>query len=195
MALLRRPTDVLLAAPEHGHLVVRSTALGLRPMTAVEIRGVPSGLFTVGERVALTLADGSAYLVDPRGGAVAAAGLSPGWEPAGDQAAILTTNEAGDGVLVGHGVDGVPRVAVAVPGSGPLALAHRATAPAAPFALLGGAAGLRVTAVTAGGAPARVLDLPPEAARTPVVSTAIDDRPVVAVVLARPLRLVRVDLR
>ena len=195
VALLRRPTDVLLAAPEHGHLVVRSAALGLRPMTAVEIRGVPSGLFAVGERVALTLADGSAYLVDPRGEAVAAAGLSPGWEPAGDQAAILTTNEAGDGVLVGHGVDGVPRVAVAVPGSGPLALAHRATVPAAPFALLGGAAGLRVTAVTADGAPARVLDLPPEAARTPVVSTAIDDRPVVAVVLARPLRLVRVDLR
>ena len=91
VALVRRERDVIVASLEHGHVVLRSAALGLRPFVSVEVRGVVAGLFTVGERVAVTLTDGSAYLIDERGAATAAAGLSPSWDVAGDLLTVTST--------------------------------------------------------------------------------------------------------
>ncbi len=195
VTLVRRDDDVVVVSYEHGHLVMRSAALGLRPFVSVEVRGVLSGLFAVGDRVAATLTDGTAYLIDTDGVAVAAAGLAPGWAVAGDLAAIETLDATGaTGIVVAFSSDGIARIAVALPGSGAVAVAPRATIDGAPLAILGGPGGSRVMALTSDGRPVRVVDLPADAVRSPVLTTAVDGAGVVAVVLARPLRLVRLDL-
>ncbi len=187
VVLVRGESDVRVVSLEHGHLVMRSAAFGLRPLRSIEVRGVVSSMFGAGEHVAVGLTDGSAYLVDGDGAAVAAAALSPAWNAAGEDIALTATDATGsDGVLATFGGDGAPRVEATVPGSGVLAVAQRAATPGAPLALVGHG-GSRVIVLTAAGRALRVVDLPPDAPRTPVVATAVDGRGVVAAVLARPL--------
>lgn len=196
LALVRLPGDVIVASYEHGHIVLRSAAIAMRPIRSIAVNGVLIGLFAVGDRVAATLSDGTAYLIDTRGVAVAAAGLAPGWDVTGDRAATTTTDITGtDGVLATFSTDGVMRTAVTIPGSGPIAVVPRALVDGAPLTLVGGPAALRITALTDAGTAAAIVDLPQDAPRTPVVATAVGGTGVVAAVLARPLRLVRIDLK
>jgi hypothetical protein len=87
------------------------------------------------------------------------------------------------------------RTAVTLPGSGPIGVAPRALVDGAPLTVVGGPAGTRITVLTPAGMAAAVVDLPPDAARTPVVATAVGESGVVAAILARPLRVVRIDLK
>ncbi len=195
LALIRRPDDVVLVSYEHGHLVFRSVSLSLRPFRSLEVRGVLEGLFTVGDRVAATLTDGTAYLVDTRGEAVAAGGLAPGWQVAGDLAAVTVTDATGtDGGLAAFSTDGVMRIAATLPGSGPIAVIPRALAAGAPVAVIGGPGPSQVTVLNPAGQPVQMVELPADAPRTPLVATAVNGAGLVAAVLARPLRLVRIDL-
>jgi hypothetical protein len=188
--------DVIVASYEHGHVVFRSAALALRPIRAIEVQGVLTGLFAVGDRVAATLTDGTAYLIDTRGVAVAAAGLAPGWDDSGDLAVATTTDATGrDGVIATFSTDGVMRVAATLPGSGPIAVAPRADVDGAPLTVLGGPGGSQITLLTPDASAAAVYQVPPDAPRTPVVATAVGGKGVVAAILARPLRLVRLDLK
>jgi hypothetical protein len=197
VALMRVRGDVVVASYEHGHIVLRSSVMSLRPIRAFAVNGVLTGLFAVGETVVAALGDGTAYLIDTRGGVVAAAGLAPGWDVTGDRAATTTTDITGtDGVLATFSTDGVMRTAVTIPGSGPLALVPRALVDGAPLTVLGGPAFSSIVALTPDGtAAAAFVDLPPDAPRTPVVATAVGGTGVVAAILARPLRLVRIDLK
>lgn len=196
LALVRLPDDVIVASYEHGHIVLRSAAIAMRPIRSIAVDGVLIGLFAVGDHVAATLSDGTAYLIDTRGVAVAAAGLAPGWDVTGDRAATTTTDITGtDGVLATFSTDGVMRTAVTIPGSGPIAVVPRALVDGAPLTLVGGPAALRITALDDAGLATAIVDLPQDAPRTPVVATAVGGTGVVAAVLARPLRLVRIDLK
>ncbi|MBZ0238141.1 MAG: hypothetical protein K8M05_37875 [Deltaproteobacteria bacterium] len=186
----------MVASYEHGHVVFRSSTLSMRPIRSIAVNGVLVGLFAVADRAAATLADGTAYLIDTRGVAVAAAGLAPGWEVSGDRAATTTTDMTGaDGVLATFSTDGVMRTAATLPGSGPIGVAARALVDGAPLTVLSGPGGTRITVLDDAGAARMMVDLPSDAPRTPVLSTAIGGAGVVVAVLARPLRLVRIDLK
>ncbi|HVK77104.1 MAG TPA: hypothetical protein VM734_27545 [Kofleriaceae bacterium] len=200
LAVVRRGGDTIIASYEHGRVVLRSVVLGLRPLAALEVRGTLAALLAIGDRIAAELKDGSLYFLTDTGAAVAAGALDLGWAPAGDLA--VATGVAGEptrggagmtGLVVGVPADGVPRVFAALPGTGPLAVAGRGGAPGAPLVLTSGPTS-RAYVLDAGGAPRAVLDLPPDAPRAPIVTTEVHGRPVVGVVLARPLRFIRVDV-
>ncbi|HUQ02385.1 MAG TPA: hypothetical protein VM261_07805 [Kofleriaceae bacterium] len=196
VALVRARGDVVVASYEHGRIVLRSSTMSMRPIRSIAVNGVLTGLFAVGDKVVASLGDGTAYLIDTRGTAVAAAGLAPGWEVTGDRAATTTTDTTGaDGVLATFSTDGVMRTAVTIPGSGPIAVVPRGNVDGAPLTVLGGPGFSTILALTPAGGTAALVELPPDAARTPVVATAVDGAGVVAAVLARPLRLVRIDLK
>ncbi len=193
LAVVRRAGDTLIASHEHGRVVLRSARLGLRPLAALEVRGTLAALLSVGDRIAAELTDGSLYFLDDTGAAVAGGALALGWRPAGDLA-VATGLVGADGLVVGLGGDGVPRVLASLPGSGPIAIAGRGPAAGAPL-VVSSDSGARATVLRADGTPVDALDLPVESARAPIVTTVVHGQPVVGVVLARPLRFVRVGPR
>jgi len=196
LALVRRADDVVVASYEHGHVVFRSSTLAMRPIRALAVNGVLVGLFAAGDRAVATLTDGTAYLIDTRGVAVAAAGLAPGWDATGDHAATTSTDITGaDGVLATFSTDGIMRTAATLPGSGRLGVTPRAVVDGAPLTVQSGPGGSRITVLEPSGAVRLVTDLPADAPRSPVLATAVGGTGVVAAILARPLRLVRIDLK
>jgi hypothetical protein len=177
--------DVALASYEHGAIVVRARRLGWRPVAAIAVDGGLVGLATVGDRGLATLADGSAYLFDRAGVAVAAGVLAASRLPRGAHLVAVTTTAEGDAAIALVDRDGVVRAEAALAGQRIATVGQRGPAPDAPLVV--------VTAdreAVAFGADGRVLGraaLPsPDA---PTFATVIDGRPVAGAVLAGPLRL------
>jgi len=187
LALVAHGADTRVASLEHGAIVTRSLAAGLLPIGAVAVGGRVTALVALGDRVATALADGSLYLDDGR----AVGALAPAWLARGGLALALATNRLGDATVLGVDGDGIPRLGVALAGVSIAALGVRADAPGAPLALA--ATDGRALVVDLDGR-VRAITRLPGADGPQLFTTVVDGVPVAGVVLAKPLRVIRIEL-
>lgn len=188
VAVIRAGDATRIAVLEQGAIAMRSAAAGFLPQGAVAVGGRVVAVFAAGDDVAVTLQDGSLYLVGARRSAGV---LAQAWHARGDLVLGFGENGLGDAIVVGVDGQGVPRLAAALAGVQLQGVGARAPVAGAPVAL--SAIDGRVIVLDAEGRARARVDLVDLAAPT-LFSTVADGAPVAGVILAKPLRVVRFTL-
>jgi len=195
VALVELAGGTTLISAERGLLVAR--ALPSRwSRWSVRVRGTVTSLLAAGDRVAVTLADGSLYFLDPATGAATPAGTwDDAWRtPGGGDLAIAQARdpERREWRLAAYSSDGVSRFRIALTLAPDWLLGPgRGRVPGAPLALAWGPA-LRAAAVIDAkhGALRTLVSLPDRAVPGLVFATVVDGTPVAGAVLSHPLAVV-----